>query len=86
MPFYGFYGFYVASIESVEGISTNLLTQPARDQTSMLPYETPSSCPDTSPGTSSARREDLAGKSAKKSLPQIFGTPFSYLYDNTLRL
>ena len=46
----------------------------------------PSSCPDTSPGTSSARREDLAGKSAKKSLPQIFGTPFSYLYDNTLRL
>ena len=42
--------------------------------------------PDPSPGTSSARREDLAEKSAKKSLPLIFGTPFSYLYDNTLRL
>ena len=28
----------------------------------------------------------LAEKSAKKSLPLIFGTPFSYLYDNTLRL
>ena len=28
----------------------------------------------------------LAEKAAKKSLPPIFGTPFSYLYGNTLRL